>query len=155
MTKRYELLYLIPTSVNENDLPVMTGKIAQLITGLGGKIEADELWAKRKLSYPIKRHLHAYYWKVLYEAPAAINTKIGRELRLLPEIIRFLVTEPTPAPLPPREPAPAQPILVEKPALPSIRKTPAVKKDIKEEKVSLEELDRKLDEILDDGMNGS
>ncbi|MFA5107548.1 MAG: 30S ribosomal protein S6 [Patescibacteria group bacterium] len=155
MTKRYELLYLIPASVNENDLPTITGKISKIISGLGGKIESDELWAKRKLNYPIKRQAHAYYWKVLYEAPTATNAKIGRELRLLPEIIRYLIAEPTPAPPPPREPIPAQPVIVEKPALPSIRKTPSPKKDIKEEKVSLEELDRKLDEILDDGMNGS
>lgn len=149
MTKPYELLYLIPTTVSEDDLPQVTGKVAKLITTHGGTISANELWLKRKLSYPIKSFQHAYYWRILYQIQPTVNVKINHDLRLQPEVIRFIMTEPV-APPPPRESRQKAPIRLEKQVVPSFKKPTVTKK---EEKVSLEELDRKLDEILEGDMN--
>ncbi len=152
MSQPYELLYLVSTQVTEEDLPKLTKKIRQIIESQSGLINKDEMWAKRKLAYSIKQHRQAYYWLVEFDASGEVNKKVVRELKLIPEIIRFILAKRLNY-QPVRE-------LEDKPQIvkPSIRpplKTTERKEDlsVKGDKVSLEDLDRKLDEILDDNIN--
>ena len=93
MSQPYELLYLIPTQISEEELSKFTQKIRKTIEKQSGKVHKDELWSKRKLAYPIKKHRQAYYWLVEFDAPREANKIITRELKLIPEIIRFIITD--------------------------------------------------------------
>lgn len=146
MDQGYELLYLIPAQINEEELPAITEKVKELIEAQGGIIEKNELWGKRKLAYPIKGCRLAYYWLVRYEAPAAANKKINTGLGLLTKITRHIISQPVAEPIPaePKRDNRVSPKPFSEPAR-AASKTAASS----DQKVSLEELDRKLDEILD------
>ncbi|MDD5567096.1 MAG: 30S ribosomal protein S6 [Patescibacteria group bacterium] len=159
MNQPYELLYLIPSQVTEDELPEITDKVAEVIQKQGGIIKYNALWGKRRLNYQIKRNRQAYYWLVRYEAAATANPKIMRELSLISKIIRFLITRPvTTEVLPERKKVETvnRPISIVEPT-PMPRKPTVSSRPVKEKetKVSLEELDRKLDEILDDNNSES
>lgn len=182
MASRYELFYLVSAQVAENDLPQITGRVTELITKLGGKIVKDELWGKRKLTYQIGRDNNAYFWLTQYDTAEPINAALTEQLNLQPEIIRVLVTDALPdSETVPMEQArqeaaarqeertakidadkaaaveAAQPVepefITESEALtPAVNTTKSAEPSREEKRVDLDELDRKLDELLDDNI---
>ncbi|MBU0707023.1 30S ribosomal protein S6 [Patescibacteria group bacterium] len=153
MNKPYELLYLIPTQISDEDLKKITDKVDQLIESHDGTIIKSELWGKKKLAYPIKRVKQAHYWLVEFDAPSSTNEKVTQGMKLITEIIRFIFVHRVDYKVEKKsdqsnsktekQPAKNIPAVVEPAASPSVT-TP------KKDKVSLEDLDRKLDEILDE-----
>ncbi|MDP3964474.1 MAG: 30S ribosomal protein S6 [bacterium] len=153
----YELLYLIPAETAEDEVKKITSQVKNLITAGGGSIISDSLWAKRKLAYPIKQSRHAYFWRTEYSSDTKLNTDLTRELKLLSEVIRFMIVDRIPAELRKAQAeaeaaseaeAEAKPVMKSKPVEPKTAE-PVVSARREESKVSLEDLDQKLDEILD------
>ena len=76
---------LLPDNVRKN----VQDKIGSLVTTAGGKIVGKEVWGKRYLAYPIKRHAEGYYTIYQLELPAEKIKGIKREFGLLGEILRY------------------------------------------------------------------
>ena len=146
--KSYEIAYLINPDIPEDEVFGQAGKITaaiQDVQGLVGRIEEPK---KRRLAYPIAKHRDAYFgwttFSVAPERPAEIEKRIKAE----ENIIRFLIVEEVkrPAfefrpPRPRRAPRAAAPRWGEiKPFVPAAPK--------EEDKAKIEELDKRLEEIL-------
>ncbi len=72
--KLYELLYLIPGSLSEQEMNPILEHVRSLITAQQGVIIREDAPARRKLAYPIKQYSHGFYVLVYFEAlPSAIN----------------------------------------------------------------------------------
>lgn len=167
--KMYELLYLIPTVYTDAEVDAIRLKIAQLIEKFNGVVKRNESLAKIKLAYPIKRARHGTYVYLIFEAETSAISQLDKTLRLTEEVLRhqLLLAKPNAlerkfeltayvAPLSEegrRQDASEQPIseaprrvrTTVKPVIATpITVVPAV------EPMSMEELDRKLDEILED-----
>lgn len=90
--REYELTYLISDDVLEKDLDKVTGKISGIISAEGGKVTKEEIWGRRKLTYPIKKQNFATYVTVWFEIEKDKNVEIEHELRVNLQIIRHLIT---------------------------------------------------------------
>ncbi len=149
MSKSYELLYLVPSQITEDELSGITEKVKKIVEQGGGQITKNELWGKRKLTYPIQQARQAYYWLMQYTAEGDTNKKVTKELKLIPTIVRFLISETVKPPV--KKPETVKPRTVKN--IETEAPPPAKKEDkatAKDDKVSLEDLDRKLDELLDE-----
>ena len=165
----YELLYLIPTVYTDAEVDAIRQKIAQLIEKFDGVVKRNESLAKIKLAYPIKRVRHGTYVYVIFESATSTVSQLDKTLRLTEEVLRHQILLAKPdallrkfeltayvAPLSEegrRQDSSAQPIseaprrvrsTIEPVIATPLTITPAV------EPMSMEELDRKLDEILED-----
>jgi len=89
--RQYEMTYLISDKIGENDLTAATGRINGLITARKGKVLGEDNWGRRKLAYPIKKQEFATYVTLNFELEPEELKKLGRDLRLTQEIIRFLI----------------------------------------------------------------
>lgn len=139
----YELLYIIPANYSDQEIDGVISKITQTIEKAGVKITRNENLGKLKLAYPIKHARHGFYVLVNFEAESTAVAGLDRELRLLPEIIRFQALK-LEAKAPAKE---IKMVSYEAPRTEEPRRrepAPAPKK-----KVDLKELDKKLDEILE------
>ena len=138
-TKNYEVAYLLSPRVSEDAVLDHAGKITALIENEKGIIRHVERPKKRRLSYPVKKEAQAYFgWTTCTMPPDAAET-LEQKLRKETLILRhLLVAEERPGraaklrAIPPR--APAQKILR--------------KEERTDEKLDLETLDKKLEEIL-------
>ncbi|MFC1788030.1 30S ribosomal protein S6 [Patescibacteria group bacterium] len=159
MTK-YELLYIIPSQYTDAEIEGIMAKIAALVEQVGGKILRNENLGKIKLAYTINRVQHGSYILIIFESEGSIIDDLNQRLKLTDEVLRhILLIAPAKAeekkyeltayvaPLTDQvrreRSAPARP----RPKLPP--PTPA-KLDEASPSLSMEELDKKLDEILDD-----
>ena len=158
---KYELLYIVPTQYTDAEVETIKGTVAGFIETAAGKISRHEILGKLKLAYPIKRVRHGSYVLAQFDAEPAAVKNIDRQLRLTNEVLRHQMILLPPlaeshafqmisyvAPLseegradegrPERRPSPtSSPAPV----------APVMKRE--ESNMTMEELDKKLDQILE------
>lgn len=160
---KYELFYLVPPQYTDPELEGIFKKVAGLVEKAGGKVIRHESLGRLKLAYPIKQARHGVYVLAHVEAEPSAVKELDRQLRLAGDLAlrHQLLTLPKGAetkkyqltayvaPLSEearrergeREGGFARP--KPHPAAPSL---PPVRK---EEALSIADLDKKLDEILE------
>ncbi len=122
----YELLYIVPAKFTEEELAPMIEKINELIKNQGGEIISTENLGKKKLAYQIKQIFRGYYIFNRFNLNPQNLKELNKNLQLDSNILRFLITK----------------FEIEK------KPKKEIKPKIKKEKISSEELDKKLEEIL-------
>jgi len=87
----YELLYLISNKFSENELDPIKTKVLDLIKSNDGTITYTEDWGKRKLAYKIDGFRFGYYQLVEFDMPGVNLLKVETVMRLDKEILRHMV----------------------------------------------------------------
>ena len=141
-TNHYELAYFLYPSVPEGEVLTRAGKLSKIIEEAGGEIQRRDEPKKRKLAYEIKKQAYGYFGVTVFHMPPDRIKELDKKLKS-ESLLRFLIAEEVPLPRPqtlrviPSRPAPTHILSprVEAPEKP-------------EEKLDLEALDKKLEEIL-------
>ena len=142
-TKHYELTYIISTAVPENEHEQIKNEIIALLEKNSAHITDRQSLGKKKLAYLINKVRHGYYEVVEFDVEPVAISKINEQLKLNNNVLRFLLTI-------------KQVLTVEEKARQD-RARAAIDQENAEEakpekenqKVSLEDLDEKLDQILE------
>ena len=108
--RKYELMTILHPEVAEEALPGELDRISGYISTVGGElIESlrESPWGRRRLAYPIRsggRDVRDGFYTVWHFelAPTQI-TELERELKLNPQVIRYIVVSWEPKPLGPKE----------------------------------------------------
>lgn len=176
ITPHYELLYLISNKYSEGELDTIKAKVVKLINNHQGVITHTDDIGKRRLAYAIKGFRYGYYQLVEFDL-AGLNLKaLENDLKLDHEVLRHqIIRRPLRSAEQIAKDAEAAlkrvavgqaPQTVETETETKAEETkPAVVSEVKEtaptakeaepevkEAMSSEELDNKLDKILDSDM---
>ena len=65
---KYEMLYLIDSSIAEDAREALIAKFEGLVASLGGKVLSTDKWGVKKLAYPIDYKSDAFYVLMTFEA---------------------------------------------------------------------------------------
>lgn len=168
MQQHYELVYLLRLSVSETDAKEIETAIKALLQGKDAKIEKFGEIGKRKLAYDIDHETHANYWLVQFDADTQAIAELHRVLTLDGRILRFLIVSVKPKTQEDIEREQRMKERIEKDEMKKrhqekedARKEKMVQEqeqqkkaapapEVEKEKLSLDELDQKLDELLED-----
>lgn len=141
--KHYELLYILPGKYTEEEMDAISARINEVVKKHGGEITLTDNLGSKKLAYPIADAQIGNYLVVEFNGEVEKIKTLGNELKLTPEVLRFCITFKK---LKTQEEVEAE----------KNRKEKMAQKQKAEEtkaepapKVSLEELDKKLGEILE------
>lgn len=161
--EHYELMVLLPMSFTSDEVPGVITKVKGLITEHKGTLVADRSMGKLKLAYPIDHMSHGYYHVIDFDMQTDQLKEFSRSLKLAKEVLRYiLVTKRIKG----AEELAAEAKFEEKLARmraeeaarereqgdddqPRPRKRIAKKTAAPKEKLTMEQLDKKLDEILE------
>lgn len=91
MTKKYELMVILKPLLPEDIRAVIQKKLEKHVKDAKGSVSAIDVWGKRHLAYPIKKHEEGYY--IVYQLtlePEKVD-KFQKELKLMNDILRFLL----------------------------------------------------------------
>lgn len=145
LTPHYELLYIISNKYSEEEIKPIIAKTDQLIEQNGGQITFKEDWGKRKLAYPIKSLGFGYYSLVEFDATGSSLAKIGQVLAMESDIIRHQIVA--------KKVKTAAQIKKAEEVTRKIAAKATQKEKLEEEKkkvkVDLQDLDERLDRILE------
>jgi len=169
---QYELLYIVPTQYTDEEIVGIQTKISELVEKFGGKVLRNDSLGKIRLAYSIKKIRHGTYVLVHFNGEPSEIQELDRQLKLAEEVLRHTIVmreddalekeyqiSSYVAPL--SEEARAQKKEMPRTTFSAPVSTPVTTtvKEIapptpsatstEESKMSIEELDKKLDEILD------
>lgn len=159
----YELLVLTPGSLQDADVEKVKDEVVSLIKNNEGTVTRAELWGRKRLAYPINDERHGVYALFEFDGGSDKLMEITRKLRLHAQILRhlLLIKKPMSARELERQEAAAKRAHAR-----AARDTSTTTREHAGKtasatapatagatptgpKISLEELDKKLDEILD------
>lgn len=175
MTNHYELTYIVSIKYLDDELQKVVDTVTKMVKDLNGEITADANLGKQRLAYPIK-HIHqGTYVVVEFDMPRDNMKKLDAQLKLKEEVLRHLIIKKrikTEAELAGeakaqerlRKEKEAELQQVEEAAKVKVKKETASVKTAsttkateklpvspsKDKDASMEDLDKKLDEILTD-----
>ena len=141
-TKNYEIAYLLSPTISEEEILTHANALGTLIEEQKGVIKHVQNPRKQKLSYPIHKERNAYFgWTTFRLAPEGI-TVLEKKLKTNAQLLRYLIVE--------EETRLKAPVFRTPSARPAGQKSPAIPRETSkaEEKLDLEALDKKLEEIL-------
>lgn len=161
---KYELTFIISPAIAETDHPSVNQEILDYLKGIDAKVTREPYFmGRRKLTYPIAKQKHGFYVCLEFETDQTIALKdLDIKLKHNNSLLRYLVIK-----LENRaESAMLDFSKMEEKERPKVKSRPArtankmsagrvrrpleprEKKDDNKNKVALEDIDKKLDEIL-------
>jgi small subunit ribosomal protein S6 len=153
--EKYELLYIIAAKFTDKEIEALMEKINGMVTSIGGKVTESMNLGRRKLAYPISHVRNGNYVLVHFDAEPAVMAKLNDVLRLSADILRHLITVKSPHLT--KVPNFAELVEIrtegEEAAAPQMRPRQmapraAAPKAAAGAPVTMEDLDKKLDQIL-------
>jgi small subunit ribosomal protein S6 len=87
---KYESIYVIKPTVEEEGLKALVEKFSTLIEQQGGHVDNVDEWGKRRLAYPIQDFKEGYYVLVNFTAEPTVPHELERVYKITDDIIRFL-----------------------------------------------------------------
>ena len=91
MAVRYELLYILPATLAENEIGGVETKITNLLIKWGATIELTKRLGKLRLAYLIDKQRYGYYVACMFAAETSSVAKIEEGLRISSDILRHLI----------------------------------------------------------------
>ena len=93
MPQHYELLYIIPGTKGEDEVPALTAQIHELLKTNGAAIVKNDFWGKRKLAYEINHIRYGYYDAIDFDMESTKLGALEQALRLNAGILRSQITK--------------------------------------------------------------
>jgi len=152
MQQHYELLYLLSANYTADELPQIKKRVTDLLAENQATIKKDEDLGKQKLAFQIKKNSYGYYLLNEFDIESDKVAILNSGLKIVPGMIRFLITakkEKTIMEIEKERKLQEKLTKAKEKEIEKIQKEKEVK-PAKEPptKITLEDLDKKLDEII-------
>ncbi len=89
--RTYELLYIIPATLTDEEVAQTESDILALIQKYGGSTKESRRLGKYKFAYLIKKIRHGYYVLVYFDAEPDVVAKVNEALRIHERVVRHLI----------------------------------------------------------------
>jgi len=138
----YELSVILPGTMTEEQVKEAEQKVIQTVKDLGGEIRSTNEASHKRLAYAIKKIRNGIYINVYFDLAEEAVKQLDKNLKLLAEVVRFQIVKPKRATISkPRRTVTKKEVIGEEKVMPHAHSEEA-------KKMSMEDLDKKLDEIL-------
>lgn len=89
--QKYQLLYIIEGSLNDEQREEVVNKVESIITKNGGVIEGTEKSGMKKFAYPINYKSEGFYVLVNFLADGKAPSAIGKVLNITENVVRQMI----------------------------------------------------------------
>ncbi len=159
--KKYELLLVLPGTLDEKEAEVKSQEILELVKKHSEEAELTTM-GKNRLAYPVKQIRYGYFYTVIFQADAKELKKLQDKLNLMRDLLRAVISVHNPNwakvekisyvtsdvglnTNTSEEKTAVQPVV-------EVKENKDVKETVEAKKIDMKDIDKKLDEILDGGM---
>ncbi len=88
---KYEILYIIDSSVTDEDKEKVVASVSELVKANGGTAAEPEKWGVRKFAYPINYKSEGFYVLMNFEASDKAPAAITAKLNINKNIVRHMI----------------------------------------------------------------
>ena len=86
----YEGLFIFDPEVYAQDPSTLVQEVEKLFSENGAELLYSNIWAERRLAYPIKRHHKGVYWLTYFRVDGSKMADINRQARLNEHFLRHM-----------------------------------------------------------------
>ena len=87
----YELVVVIDPEIPEEEMPAAIERVTAGVSGRGGEVVEVSPWGRRRLAYPIKRHIEGSYVTAQIRMDPARTRELEGGLMISEEVLRHLL----------------------------------------------------------------
>lgn len=91
--QKYEMLILLRSDMEEDAREAELKKYADIVTSMGGAVEATDKWGVKKTAYPVKFKSEAFYALMTFQAEGAAVAELDRVAGLSGDMLRHMITK--------------------------------------------------------------
>ena len=93
MMRKYETIFILHPSLDEEAVKANIEKFKGVIENGGGTIENVDFWGKRKRAYEIAKVNEGFYTLINFEANTELPKELDRVFRITDGVIRHIVVK--------------------------------------------------------------
>ena len=90
---KYELAVVVSAKIEDEERAATIEKVKAYVERFGGNVTNVDEWGKKRLAYEIQKMREGYYYFISFEAEATAPAEIEGRLRIMDNVIRFLVVK--------------------------------------------------------------
>ena len=90
---KYELTFVVNAKIEDDERAAVVDKSKALIERFGGTITNVDEWGKRRLAYEIQKMKEGFYYVVQFDAPTSAPAEIESRIRIMDNVMRYLVVK--------------------------------------------------------------
>ena len=90
---KYELTFVVNAKIEDDERAAVVDKCKALIERFGGTITNVDEWGKRRLAYEIQKMKEGFYYIVQFDAPNTAPAEIESRIRIMDNVMRYLVVK--------------------------------------------------------------
>jgi ribosomal protein S6 len=143
--KKYELLLVLPGTLDEKEAENRSNEVLSLVKNTDEAAEINPM-GKVRLAYPIKQIRYGYYYTIVFSSESEPLKTLQNKLGLMRDLLRAIVSVYNPDFKAQKLPVAGMNEVVEMEK--TEEKGQDKPKNNPEAKVSMQEIDKKLDEIM-------
>ena len=88
---KYELALVVNAKIEDEERAAVVEKAKAIITRFGGTVTEVEDGGKKRLAYEIQKMREGFSYFVQFEAPTPCPGEVEKRVRILENVIRYLV----------------------------------------------------------------
>jgi small subunit ribosomal protein S6 len=93
MPQLYESIFILRSSLADDDIPTMLEKVKAAVEKAGGVVVQLSSWGKKKLAYEIKQEKKGVYVQLNYRGNGTVVVEVERLFRLDDAVLKFLTVK--------------------------------------------------------------
>lgn len=93
MPQLYESIFILRSSLADEEIPIVLDKVKATVEKAGGTVENLASWGKKKLAYEIKQEKKGVYVQLNYRGNGAVVSEVERLFRLDAATLKFLTVK--------------------------------------------------------------
>ena len=90
--RKYELVCIVQPELDETAFNGVVEKVKGWIGEAGGNVDKVDVWGKRRLATPIRKHRDGQYVLMNISMPSKSTAEVERNLRFLEPVMRHMLT---------------------------------------------------------------
>lgn len=94
--RQYETGFVLSPALSDEETTQFIQQMAEIVAQRKGRMVRQDVWGKRRLAYPIKRHEDGFYVFFTYDGPGDISTEMERRFKQTDSVIRFMTVKKDP-----------------------------------------------------------
>ncbi len=91
--QKYEMLILLRSDMEEDAREAELKKYADIVTSMGGNVEALDKWGTKKTAYTIDYKSDAFYTLMTFKAPGKTIAELDRVAGISSAVLRRMITK--------------------------------------------------------------
>ena len=89
----YEHMLIARQDISAQQVDALATHLKTIVETQGGKVEKQEYWGLRSLSYRIKKNRKGHYVLLNLNAPSVAIVELERQLKINEDVLRFLTVK--------------------------------------------------------------